>query len=198
MKRRPLTPADLCVGVLATLAALIHVGAHARAGRPHDALWICNVASLLAGPAVLLRSPMLSAVSLTWLLPGTAIWLFDGVVFGAGILPTSYGAHLGGSAASIYAVYRSGHAPRGWIAALAVFAAVMLTSRIALPPHTNVNSTHAVPPGWDFMAALIPGSGFPGFMAISILCALASALGGHILGRAIGARGARAAGVSAP
>jgi hypothetical protein len=193
MKRRSLTrtPADLCVGVLATIAVLIHVGAHVLAGRPHDALWICNVAALLAGPAVLLRSPVLSAVSLTWILPGTVIWLVDGVVFGAGILPTSYGAHLGGSAASIYAVYRSGHAPRGWIAALAVFVAVMLLCRLALPPPTNVNSTHAVPPGWDFMATLIRGGGFAGFWAISILCALASTLGGHMLGRAIGARGSR-------
>jgi hypothetical protein len=183
MSRAALSRADIVVGLAALALALLHAGAHVLAGRPHDVLWICNVAALLVGPAVLLRSPTLSAVCLTWLPPGTLVWLLDVILAGSSILPTSYGAHLGGTAASIYAVRRNGHAPRGFLASLGVLAAVLLASRIALPPHTNVNSMRAVPPGWEFL-----GDAWAVFAAASIACGVGIALAGHLLGRAIAPR----------
>lgn len=183
--RAPLSGADIALGAVMCLAAVVHAGEHVRAGRPHDVLWICNVAALLVGPAVLLRSRMLSAVGFTWMLPGTFIWLLDVILAGSSILPTSYGAHLGGAAVSVYAVRRNGHAPRGWIAALVVALAVALVSRIALPPDANVNSMHAVPPGWEGFA--IPGLPlWEGFQGLKILVALALAFAAHIAGRALG------------
>lgn len=181
----PVDAVDVGVGVAMSIAALGHVGSHVLAGRPHDALWICNVVALLAGPAVLLRSPLLAAVCLTWMVPGTIVWLLDAALAGSTILPTSYGAHLGGTAASVYAVRRSGHARWGWLASLGVMGAVLLVSRVALDPSTNVNSMHAIPRGWEAFA--IPG--LPprlGFQAFKGAAAVVFALLGHALGRAIG------------
>jgi hypothetical protein len=186
-RRGRASPADLAVGSLMSLAALVHAGEHVRAGRPHDVLWICNVVALLVGPAVVLRSPLLSAVGLTWMVPGTVIWLLDALLAGSAILPTSYAAHLGGAAASVYAVRRNGHAPRGWMASLAILGLVMVASRVALPPATNVNTVHEVPAGWEVFA--MPG--FPltaSFRSLQVIVALALAFAGRALGRAIGAR----------
>ncbi|HLM72230.1 MAG TPA: hypothetical protein VK459_06055 [Polyangiaceae bacterium] len=183
-RRAGLTGVDIGVGALMSLAALVHAGEHVRAGRPHDVLWICNVVALLVGPAVLLRSPLLSAVGLTWMVPGTLIWLLDAVLAGSAILPTSYGAHLGGAAVSVYAVRRNGHAPRGWVAALAVLLLVMVASWVALPPETNVNSVRDVPKGWEAFA--VPGLPlWVGFHGLKVIVALACAFLGHVLGRAI-------------
>lgn len=195
MNGRRASPADIAVGTLMTVAALVHVGEHVRAGRAHEALWLCNVVALLVGPAVLVRSALFAAVGLTWMVPGTAVWLLDGILAGSRILPTSYAAHLGGVAASVYAVYRNGHAPRGWMAALAVLLLVALASRLALPPSLNVNSAHAVPKGWEAFA--IPGLPlWTGFQAFKAVVALAAAYAGHVLGRAL-ARAARAPGSAA-
>lgn len=184
-RRGSLTGADIAVGAMMSLAALVHAGEHVRAGRPHDVLWICNVVALLVGPAVLLRSPLLSAVALTWMAPGTAIWLLDVLLAGSSILPTSYAAHLGGMAVSVFAVRRNGHAPRGWIASLVVALLVVIASWIAAPPEANVNTVRAVPEGWEAFA--IPGLPlWEGFQGLKGIVALASAFAGHVLGRAIG------------
>jgi hypothetical protein len=172
-----LTRLDWAVAVLSTLAILAHDAAHVVAGRYWDVFWICNVAAALVGPAILLRSPLLSAVAVTWLVPGTIVWLADAVVAGSNILPTSYAVHLGGTAAAVYATRRAGFAPRGWMAAVAVLAASVVVSRLSLPAVANVNAAHAIPRGWGFLGR---SRATFAFTAVSIAAAAC------LIGRAIG------------
>lgn len=191
MGRRPLTAAEIAVGVAMTVAALAHVAAHVLAGRYFNVLWICNVVALLLGPALLLRSAVLSAVCLTWLVPGTVVWLLDAFVAGSSILPTSYAIHLGGTAAAAYAVRKNGHAPQGWLAALGVLAGAVLASRLALPAEANVNAAHAVPAGWDFLSVAggSPARARASFAVAALALALAAAAFGDRLGRVIARSG---------
>jgi hypothetical protein len=166
------------------LAIAVHDGAHVAADRYWDVFWICNVAALFVGPSILLRSPELAAVGLTWLIPGTVVWLLDVVLAGSNILPTSYAVHLGGSAAVVYATRRVGFSERGWLFALGVLVVATLASRLFLPVNANVNGAHAVPRGWGFLGAT-PGS----FAAVATVIALVTCLVGRIVGRAIAGKG---------
>jgi hypothetical protein len=143
--------ADYFAGGYALGGIVLHDAAHFAAGRWYDAFWVCNVAALLVAPAVLSRSPMLATVALTWLLPGTLVWLTDVFVAGSTILPTSYNVHLGGALAAVYGVWRSGHAKKSWLLALAFLALTVIVSRLLLPAEHNVNAVHRVPPGWSFL-----------------------------------------------
>ena len=179
-RRSKLSPIDWLVAAFAMFAILVHDGAHIAAGRYWDIFWICNVAALLVGPAILLRSPDLSAVALTWLVPGTIVWLVDALVFGAHILPTSYAAHFGGTAAAVYATRRFGWSRHGWLFALGVLGLTVLVSRLFLPAAANVNAAHAVPKGWGFLGRS------PAIFAMSgAALAVATCLAGRLLGRAV-------------
>jgi hypothetical protein len=172
-----LTRTDWAVALFALVAIALHDAMHVSEGRYWDVFWICNVAAAVVGPGILLRSPALAAAALTWLVPGTAVWLLDTVLSGAGILPTSYAVHLGGTAAAVYATRRNGVAPRGWLAALALLGACVLVSRVALPASANVNAAHVVPRGWGFLG---------GSRITFGASALALALGACWLGRGVG------------
>ena len=175
-----LTRLDWGVALFAIVAIFVHDVAHVVAGRYWDVFWICNVAALCVGPAILLRSPALSAVAFTWLVPGTVVWLVDALVAGSHILPTSYAVHLGGTGAAVYATRRFGVAKWGWLLALAVLAGAVIFSRVALPPAANVNAAHAVPRGWGFL-----GGSRSGFAALAVGIALATCVVGRVLGRAL-------------
>jgi hypothetical protein len=184
-KSRPaLTRLDWAVAIFSIVAIAVHDGAHVAAGRYWDAFWICNVAALFIGPAILFRSPALAAVALTWLIPGTVVWLSDVVLAGSNILPTSYAVHLGGSAAVVYATRRVGFSDRGWLYALATLAAATLVSRFFLPAGANVNAAHAVPRGWGFL-----GGTRGGFAAVVSTIVLVTCVVGRILGRVIAGTG---------
>jgi hypothetical protein len=174
---RRLSKVDVGVAVFALVAIALHDGVHVSEGRYWDVFWVCNVAATLVGPAVLLRSPLLAAAALTWLLPGTAVWLADAVVAGSNILPTSYAVHLGGTAAALYATRRNGFAEGGWLAALAALVFAVAVSRFALPTAANVNVAHAIPRGWGFL-----GGSRPTFIAavlalVAVACACGRAVG---------------------
>jgi hypothetical protein len=181
--RETLTPFDVAVAAFAILAIAIHDAAHVHAGRYWDVFWICNVAALFVGPAILLRSPAMAAVALTWLVPGTIVWLLDVFVAGSNILPTSYAVHLGGTLAAFYATRVAGFSERGWIAALSVLVLATLASRLFLPVAANVNAARAVPRGWDFL-----GGSRAVFVAIASAIALATSFVGRILGRKVAAK----------
>jgi hypothetical protein len=172
-----LTWTDWAVALFALAAIALHDAVHVSEGRYWDVFWICNVAAAVVGPGILLRSPALAAAALTWLVPGTAVWLLDTVLSGASILPTSYAVHLGGTAAAVYATRRSGVSPRGWAAALALLGACVLVSRAALPPAANVNAAYVVPRGWGFLG---------GSRVTFVASAITLALGACWLGRAVG------------
>jgi hypothetical protein len=176
---RTLGRLDWAIASFSILAIVAHDAAHVAAGRYWDVFWVCNIAALFVGPAILLRSPLFAAVALTWLFPGTVVWLVDAFVAGSNILPTSYAVHLGGTAAAFYATRRAGFSDRGWVAALAVLGAAVLVSFLFLPVATNVNGAHAVPRGWGFL-----GGSRSGFAAVASIIALLACLLGRVLGRA--------------
>jgi hypothetical protein len=178
--RPPLNRLDCFVGGFALGAIALHDHAHISEGRWYDVFWVCNLAALLVGPGVLLRSPSLSIAGLTWIVPGSVVWLLDAVLAGSNLLPTSYGVHLGGSLAAVYGVWRAGYVTRSiWLTASLPIAA-MLISRLVLPPEHNVNSAHAVPKGWRFL-----GESWWSFFAVSTLISLAMVALGLIAARGI-------------
>ncbi len=167
---------DYFAGGFALAAIVLHDAAHIADGRWYDAFWVCNLAALLIGPAALLRSPLLATVSLTWILPGTVVWLLTAVLANANLLPTSFGVHIGGCVVASWAVWRSGCARRSVPLTLALPAFAVLCSRAFLPAERNVNAAHAVPRGFTAL-----GSDFPVFVVSSIaltllLCALGQLL----------------------
>jgi hypothetical protein len=181
---------DIAVGTLALAAIALHDAAHIQAGHWFNAFWVCNIAALLAGPAVLFGSPVLSGAALTWLLPGTAVWLLDAIVAGSTILPTSYAVHLGGTAVAVYGLRRAGrlhgvHRPAVFAASMGILGAAVVVSRWALPAAANVNAAHSVPRGWSFL-----GAERVAFILSAGGLAVGVALAGAWLARAIG--GARA------
>ena len=149
--RPALTALDVVAAFAAIVAIVLHDAAHIRAGHWFHVFWVCNVAGALVGPSLLLRAPSLAGACMTWLLPGTIVWLTDALVAGSEILPTSYGVHIGGLAIAAYAVRRLGPAPRAWRTALVLLVFAVAVSWLFLPPGPNVNAAHAVPAGWGFL-----------------------------------------------
>ena len=162
-----LTRFDCFVGGFALGAIALHDYAHISEGRWYDVFWVCNLAALLVGPGVLLRSASLSIAALTWIVPGTIVWLLDAVLAGSNLLPTSYGVHVGGSLAAAYAVWRAGYAKSSvWLTASLPMGAILF-SRVFLPREQNVNGAYGVPKGWGFL-----GESWWSFLAVSTLISL--------------------------
>lgn len=181
--RSPRTFVDWAVASFAIAAIALHDAVHVTEGRYWDVLWICNMAALLVGPAILLRSPLLSAAALTWLVPGTVVWLADSIITGSNILPTSYAIHLGGTAAAFYATRVSGFARRGWLAALALLIGCVVASNLFLPSTTNVNAAHSIPKGWSFL-----GGGRVTFALKATMLSLAACALGRVVGKSVAKR----------
>jgi hypothetical protein len=183
--RDPLGARDYAVAAFALAAIALHDAVHVTEGRYWDVFWVCNVAALLVGPAVLLRSPLLAAASLTWLVPGTAVWLLDAFVAGSHILPTSYAVHLGGTAAALYATRSSGFSERGWMAALGVLVLSVLASRLFLPSAANVNAAHSIPRGWGFLGATRATFAASAIALVALACWMGRWLGRRVAGDSV-------------
>ena len=181
---------ELVVASAALAAIATHDLGHLRDGRWYDVFWVCNVAAVAAPLGLVARSAHLSAAALTWIVPGTAVWLIDALVAGSSIIPSSYLAHFGGLATALFAVWRTGPARYGWLAALALLCSCLLASWLFLPSAANVNAVHAVPRGWTAL-----GSGRGGFVLTASALALAVCALGHAMARWLGALGARRRGV---
>lgn len=149
---RGITVLDLVIagGALTTFAAR-NIEA-ARAGKPFNAFWSCDFATLLVAVAILGGAPNLSAACFIVLLPGIIIWFMDLFVTGgewrtAGRV-TGFLMHAWALGAATYAVHRNGYAPRGWAAALSLQVGLYLFSRYALPAKANINAVWKPPLGW--------------------------------------------------
>jgi hypothetical protein len=178
------TRLDWAVAAFAFFAILAHDAAHVNAGRYWDVFWVCNVSAALVAPAIILQSSALSIAALTWLIPGTVVWLSDVLVAGSNILPTSYAVHLGGVLASAYAVRRAGYSRTGVVASLVVLAGSVAFSRAFLPAAANVNAAHAIPKGWGFLGSTRLGFAVAGTMLAGLSCAI-----GDMIARRIGRGG---------
>jgi len=174
--RPALTALDIAAAFAAIVAIVLHDAAHIRAGHWFHVFWVCNVAGALVGPSVLLRAPSLAGACMTWLLPGTIVWLTDALVAGSEILPTSYGVHIGGLAIAAYAVRRLGPAPRAWRTALVMLAFAVAVSWLFLPPGPNVNAAHAVPAAWGFLGESRATFAMTAVVLVVATCALGQGL----------------------
>jgi hypothetical protein len=174
---------DCFAAGFALSAIALHDAAHVREGHYYHAFWICNVAALLVGPALLARSATLSAVALTWLMPGTIVWLVDTTLTGVPAMSTSYGVHFGGALAAVWGVRRFGYARGSWRAALAVLAVVLGVSRLFLPAEPNVNAVQRVPAGWGFLGGSRAGFVLCAALLIGLVC-----VAGQLVARALAKR----------
>jgi hypothetical protein len=172
---------DFFLGGFALGAIALHDLAHIEAGRWYDAFWVCNLAALLIGPAAILRSALLATISLTWILPGTVLWLLTAVLADANLLPTSFGIHIGGTVVSGWAAWRSGWAPKSFWASLALPVIAVCISRAWLPPDRNVNAAHAVPRGFDALGADFGVFALSATLMVLVVCGV-----GQVICRAVG------------
>ena len=79
---------------------------------------------------------------------GAPLWFFD-LLRGSEFLPTSLGTHVIGLAIGLYGVRVLGIERGTWWKASAFTVMLIVLSRMATPPASNVNLAFAIPPGMD-------------------------------------------------
>ncbi len=136
------------LGALALACYVIHSGYHVLFGIPADALWSCNIGTLLVALGALFGRAMPIAIGVSWITFGDPLWLLD-IATGAAFLPTSLLTHVGGLLLGVLAVREVGW-PQGvwWRAVLGVWALMLLT-RLVTPAADNVNLAFRVQDGWE-------------------------------------------------
>ena len=146
MKGRAL---DAALGALALGCSALHTGNHlAHGDHWSNALWACNVATVLVGVGLLARAPAANAIGLLWVSVGLPLWLID-LAGGSPFLATSSLIHLPPILAGAWGARRMG-VPRGsaW-RAFAALAALQILCRLITPPVENVNMVFAMEPTWQ-------------------------------------------------
>ncbi len=127
------------LGVIGCAGYTIHAGYHILNGTPQDTIWICHISALLAGVAVLIRSPKLNAAGLLCLTIGLPMWvlyLFSGEPF----IWTSPLTHVLGLIVAIIGAKALGGIPRqSWVWATLFVAVMMVAARLCTPAEANVN-----------------------------------------------------------
>jgi hypothetical protein len=141
--------AEVALGALAIACSVLHTGNHlAHGDHWSNALWACNVATILVGVGLLAPSPRANAIGLLWLSVGLPLWLID-LAFGSPFLATSSLIHLPPLAIGAFGARRLG-VPRGVVwQAFAALAALQLVCRLVTPPAENVNMVFAMEPSWQ-------------------------------------------------
>jgi len=162
----------------------VHGGNHLLRGTAHDLLWACNVAVPILALGCFLGSRVMCAIPVLWLSFGTPIWLLD-LATGAGLIPTSVFVHLVAPIVGVAAVRRLGWPPRAWLSATLASAMLLVVTRVAGSPRTNVNLAFRVHDGWETYF----GS-HPSFLGL-LLCASALVffVVDRVVGRLVGRRG---------
>jgi hypothetical protein len=122
----------------------------ALGGSPWEALWLCHVSNPVLAAGLLLRSRLVVATALLWLVFGTGAWMLN-VATGESLIWTSLLTHLGGLAVAAFGIWRLGFPAGTWISALALFGACQLLSRWLTPAELNLNLAHRVWRGWEGM-----------------------------------------------
>ena len=116
--------------------------------QPEHALWACHLGALTVGVGLLLRSPVLNAVGVFWLVPGLLLWFWE-LSIGGEFIPTSVGTHIGGLCLGIFGLRRLGLPDGTWWKGIVALMAVVLVTRLITPPASNVNMSHGVYNGWE-------------------------------------------------
>lgn len=127
------------LGVIGCAGYATHAGYHILNGTPQDTIWICHIAALLAGLALLFRSPKLNAAGLLCLTIGLPMWvlyLFSGEPF----IWTSPLTHVLGLVIATTGAKAFGGIPRhSWMWATLFVAVMMVAARLFTPAEANVN-----------------------------------------------------------
>jgi hypothetical protein len=144
-----LRPLDRALGALALACSAAHTANHlAHGDHWSNALWACNVATVLVGVGLLVRAATANAIGLLWVSVGLPLWLID-LAFGSSFLATSTLIHLPPLVVGAWGARRLG-VPRGaaW-KAFAALAGLQILCRVATPPVENVNMVFAMEPTWQ-------------------------------------------------
>jgi hypothetical protein len=137
------------LGAAVLAAWAIHVGYHMVARHDtYDGLWTCNMACASLGVGCLLSSRRAVAVGTAWLTYGLPIWII-GLASGNDLVATSVVVHVGGVLAGTLAIRELGFPAGTWWRSTAWLVLLLFVTRIATPPHENVNLVFAVYRGWE-------------------------------------------------
>lgn len=158
---------------------------HAREGHLYDLLWMCNVANLVVGAALISGHPTPLRVGAIWIACGTAFWSWDAVLTGL-YDELQVFSHFATLAIAVYGTTRADRAPHAFRAlprALVALLALQSLSHVTTPAMANVNFAFTSYYGlWAWFPA--DGPYTPFWLALSVTCVLTCAAGEWMLVRA--------------
>lgn len=126
------------LGVIGCAGYAVHAGYHYLHGTPEHAVWICHLAALLVGAALILNDARMNAAGLLCLSIGLPMWILS-LAAGEPFIWTSPFTHVLGLVLGIIGA-RAMRVPRfAWLEALAFVFALMVSARLFTPAESNVN-----------------------------------------------------------
>jgi len=126
------------LGVAGCIGYAIHAGYHYAHGTPEHAVWVCHVAALLVGAALILHEPRMNAAGLLCLSIGLPMWLLS-LASGEPFIWTSPLTHVLGLVLGIIGARAMGFPRFAWLEALAFVFALIVSARLFTPAESNVN-----------------------------------------------------------
>ena len=111
--------------------------------RADEIFWMCHVANVLLGCALLLDRPKLVRIATLWIVLGIPLWLIDAWVI-RDIEAVSVVSHYGGLAVGLYALARIRMSENPWLAGVCLYVVVQQACRLLTDPALNVNLAHQV------------------------------------------------------
>ena len=140
------------LGLVGVIFFTMHAGYHIVRGRPENALWMCHLAALGVGLALIGGWAPLNAIGVLWLAVGVPLWVID-LARGGEFFPTSILTHLGGLVLGLIGLSRLGVPPGVWAAALSALFVLVLVCRVATPAQADVNLAFTI---WPAHATVSP------------------------------------------
>lgn len=126
------------LGAIGCAGYAVHAGFHYLHGTPEHAVWICHLAALLVGVALVLHEPRMNAAGLLCMTIGLPMWLLS-LLGGESFIWTSPLTHVLGFVLAVIGA-RAMRVPRfAWVEALAFVGALMVSARLFTPSESNVN-----------------------------------------------------------
>lgn len=115
-------------------------------------LWLCHLSNLTLAIGLIFNVPVIIGISAYWLVLAIPFWLID--VFSYGLEGmTSAATHLGGLLIALLALKNTSPNKPVWHFAMGWYLIIQLVSRLFTPPELNINFSHAIYRGWEFLFA---------------------------------------------
>jgi hypothetical protein len=156
------------LGIVACIFFAVHAGYHVARGNPENAVWMCHLATLGIGAALIGRWPVLNAIGVLWLAAGVPLWAIY-LATGGEFFPTSVLPHLGGLAVGVIGLTRLGVPAGVWMAALSALIVLILVCRVATPERADVNLAFTMWPAREAISLAHAGTVAAAFALLAAL-----------------------------